>query len=467
MATDPIILPDDNPLAMRPRVENPGSFTFLLLSTLLFFLFFRPADLITSLQPLHLPMVLAIICMGVHISASASRGEGVFRLTPITKALAAITLWTMIAIPFAYWQAGAFSTFINQWLKMVVTFLLMANIIRTVRQVTIIIWICVISAIFVSLTAIGNYLVNGAGSIGRLTALVNGPYSGANYFSVTIDMMLPFVLFFLLLHPRPLVRVICVVGAGILVLANLMTQSRAGIVGMLIVMVAVLWDLRKRWKKSLVPILALAVIGGPVAALLAPHGIWDRFSTIFEDYDVSSLDLLSPLRMAASSQEERVELIFKSLSLTLEYPVFGVGMGNFSSASAGQWNTGTGRDWIQTHNTYLQFSAELGIPGVALYFVLLVATFKTFKRARDQVPNPDKETDGYMLALICDATRVSMIGYLLTSMFANVGYQPYYFVLAGIGEGVAFAISRFAVPVPEKAQQTVPVWPPAVEAKSL
>ncbi len=150
---------------------------------------------------------------------------------------------------------------------------------------------------------------------------------------------------------------------------------------------------------------AIIVILSPVIAVAIPPGVWERFSTIFEDYDVQNMDPTSGLRMAAGSQKERLQLIIKAVSLTFEHPIFGVGMGDFSSASAHQWSTGSGRDWVQTHNTYLQFSSELGLPGLVLYIILLVTTFKTLRRAREQIPEGGPGTKPYMLRLICDATN--------------------------------------------------------------
>ncbi len=456
-----------NPFQITQRIEGEGSFTFILLSILLFLLFFRPADLIPALKVLHLPMVFAILCLGSHIVSSGSRGVPVFRLTPITKMLCAISLWALICVPFAYWQMGALSTFVNDWSKMIVLFLLMSNVIFTVRHLRIAIWICCLCATVVSITAIAGYLIHGSlDASGRLTALVNGPYAGANYFSVTIVLMLPFMMFDVFLHPRIFVRILAMVCSGILVVANLMTQSRAGIAGMVLVAIAVLWNLRK-WGKSLGRIAIILLLAVPVAALLTPHGVWERFSTVFMDYDVQNLDPTSGLRMAAGSQKERLQLIFKALNLTADHAIFGVGMGDFSSASAHQWNTGSGRDWVQTHNTYLQFSSELGLPGLALYIGLLVITFKTLRLARDQLPEGGPGTKPYMLRLICDGTRVSLIGYLLTSAFANVGYQPYYFVVAGIGQAFALAALKVTANEPEKVARPAPAWPPVVEVKPV
>ena len=458
----------ENIFPVTKPIEEESTATFYLLSGLLFELFFRPADLLPALKVLHLPMMFALATLASHFISSATRGVSVFRLTPITKVLYALTLWAIISIPFAYWQGGALSSFVNDWCKMMLLFLMMANALTTVKQLRVTMWICVLSATVVSSTAVMDYLVHGSlsGSGGRLTALVNGPYAGANYFSVTIVLMMPFVMLDVFLHPRIIVRIISFICSTILVLANLMTQSRAGIVGMMVVACAIFWTLRK-WGKNLVKMFAIIVILSPVAAVLVPPGVWERFSTIFEDYDVQNMDPTSGLRMAAGSQKERLQLIIKAVSLTFEHPIFGVGMGDFSSASAHTWSTGSGRDWVQTHNTYLQFSSELGLPGLVLYIILLVTTFKTLRRAREQIPEGGPGTKPYMLRLICDATTVSLIGYLLTSAFANVGYQCYFFVVAGIGQAFSYVVLRVTANEPEKVAVPAPAWPGTVEVRPV
>jgi O-antigen ligase len=444
----------------RPPAQE-GSFTFILLSILLFLLFFRPADLFPPMKVLHLPMLFVLICIASQVISSGSRGVPIFRLTPVTRSLLYLSLWGLICVPFAYWQGGALSTYINDWMKMMVLFLLLANVIFTVRQLRIAIWICVLSAAFVSLTAISDYIIRGTLVDGRLTALVNGPYAGANYFSVTIVLMLPYLMFDVFLHPKFLVRAVSLICCAIMMIANLMTQSRAGIAGMVLVVIAVLWYLR-RWGKNVARILFITAMITPVAALLSPKGIWVRFSTIFEDYDVQNLDPTSGLRMAAGSQKERLQLLVKAISLTMEHPIFGVGMGDFSSASAHQWNTGSGHDWVQTHNTYFQYSSELGIPGLILYVLLLRVTFKTLRLARDQIPDGGPGTDAFILRLICDGTQVSLIGYLLTSAFANVGYQPYYFMVAGLSQAVSLIALKLGAKQTVEVAAEAPAWPESI-----
>jgi len=56
---------------------------------------------------------------------------------------------------------------------------------------------------------------------------------------------------------------------------------------------------------------------------------------------------------ASLSAQQRKELLFKSLKVTVRHPLFGVGPGNFEVVSGA---------WDVTHNSYTQISAEGGIP---------------------------------------------------------------------------------------------------------
>jgi O-antigen ligase len=390
----------------------------------------------------------------------------VLRLTPVTKLLALISFWALAGVPFAYWSGGVLSTFIFDWSKMLVLFLLLANGLTNLKQVKTIVWVSVICGIIVSITAILNYAIHGAvNAAGRLVALVNGPYSGSNYFSVTIMLFLPYTLFEMVLNPRLSRRFLAFAGVSILGVANLLTESRAGILGMALVCMAFIWYLGK-WGKSLVRIFILLALLTPVFILITPHGVWERFSTLLVDYDTQDMSVADPLRMAAGSQRERVQLIFKALGLTIQNPIFGVGMGNFSTASAHTWSTGTGRDWIQTHNTYLQFASELGVPGLLMYLIMLYLAFKGLLRPRRKLPRGDLGSRNYQLSMLRDATVLSLLGYALVSAFSNVGYQPYFFFVAGVAEAIQRVAARATVSVPARSVAAPPVqWDmPGVQA---
>jgi len=109
-------------------------------------------------------------------------------------------------------------------------------------------------------------------------------------------------------------------------------------------------------------------------------------------------------------------------------------MNNFPSASHARFNSGP-EDWLGCHNTFLQVSSELGIPGLLLYLFLFQTTWKTIRSAqRRQSATADDDPYARERRLLIDATMVSFAGFVLFSAVAHLGYQAYFFVLAGFGQ---------------------------------
>jgi len=72
----------------------------------------------------------------------------------------------------------------------------------------------------------------------------------------------------------------------------------------------------------------------------------------------------------------RFELWKRSLKMTEDYPLTGVGVGNFYRTNVHYKDNSLGRwDSENTHNYYLQVLAELGVPGLLLFLALLFSLY--------------------------------------------------------------------------------------------
>ena len=181
---------------------------------------------------------------------------------------------------------------------------------------------------------------------------------------------------------------------------------------------------------------------------LAPKGLWQRFSTLLGGNAAELADPFSVAHSAEGSTRQRKELLVRAIILTVENPIFGVGMNNFPSASHARFNSGP-EDWLGCHDTFLQFSSELGIPGLLFYVLLLWTTWKTIRSARRRVSGEKSEqADDKQLRLLLDATLISFSGFVLFSVVAHLGYQAYFFVVAGFGQSLAY-LSKRAPAAPE------------------
>ncbi len=72
----------------------------------------------------------------------------------------------------------------------------------------------------------------------------------------------------------------------------------------------------------------------------------------------------------------RYELWGRSVAMVKDLPLTGVGIGNFYRKNVSYEHKSLGKGYVQNaHNYYLQLAAELGLPGISLFFLILVSLY--------------------------------------------------------------------------------------------
>ncbi len=438
-------------LTVTQAGEGRSGLAYFFLSAYLWLIFLRPFDYIPSLQVFHLPLLMGGLCFVVFILTRLGTGKPLIPRTPVMKMLIVFSVWMLITIPFAFWVSNSLRAYWNDWVKDVVLFIMLGNVMMAAKQVRRAVWICIFGATCVSLIALALDVLTGQSvAKGRLVTEASGLYAGPNYFSMTLILLLPFAIMLFFLGRRLPIRIAAAGVITVFTLTNMFTESRAGVLGESLVILLALWKLRG-WGFSIVKTLGVIFVGLILCAPLAPKGLWQRFSTLFEDYNRAKLSPTSAAYSAIGSLDEREELLIKAVIMTADNPIFGVGMNNFGAASHAKWNNGSSRDWLGCHNTYLEYSAELGVPGILLYLVLLYAAWKTLRSTSQRLSHRALEDlpEGKDLRLLNDATTISFWGYILYGCVAHLSYQPYFFLVAGIGEALFNISSRLEETVTE------------------
>ena len=99
---------------------------FELLCGYMVLLFLRPHDYVPALAALHLPLLVGTLCAVAYVLESLGSSRPLIPVSPVSKTLGALTLWMILGLPFAYWRGGAFQTLADQWLRMLVLFVLVS-----------------------------------------------------------------------------------------------------------------------------------------------------------------------------------------------------------------------------------------------------------------------------------------------------------------------------------------------------
>lgn len=326
---------------------------------------------------------------------------------PVPVALFGLfVLWGWLGYAMTDYPAAVYEDLVDigkVWLIMLVA----VNALRTPAQIRFfMIFFLVSFAAYPARGAIFNFVIYRSTTFGR--AIWNHIYANPN--DLAALTLFPLALAAgLLASERGWIRKGALASVVVLPTVVLMTQSRGGVIALV---VFGLFSLRgqKRKGRALAGVLAVAVI----AALFAPSGLWERMAGL--QY-ATSAETMTEVDSEGSA-ESRYAIWGVANSIIADQPLTGVGFGAYPFAHA-QYATGAdippgARGPRDTHNTYLNVLAEVGIPGLLLFLaVIATAVWKaeTVRRVSDRV-NP-------ALGLQIWYLEAALAAYLVAAVFGS------------------------------------------------
>jgi len=211
-------------------------------------------------------------------------------------------------------------------------------------------------------------------------------------------------------------------GAGIIVTAIALTYSRGAGLAM-VCQALLLWATSRRR-------LRLGVLAGITALLLMmvlPSNFTRRLATV-QQLMPGEHTVLHP----DSSFEARKLFTHTAWQMFLDRPILGVGAGNYTEhfdeyaervGSAVRF-----RSIIRAHyphNLYLEIAAESGLVGLLLFLAIVLTSFYLLERSRWCFV----ATDNTYLAALARALEISLVGYLVSSLFLHGHFIRYLWLL--------------------------------------
>jgi len=170
----------------------------------------------------------------------------------------------------------------------------------------------------------------------------------ASYLAITCPLLLGLALMF----PKRAARVACVIAAVAMVGAILHIQTRAAVGAVIVAVLVFALISRSRLRASILSIglILLVVIGLPQTA------VWER---------------ISALRDNVSPGAGRIALWTAGVAMFREYPVFGVGPGQYCSAAPLYTDRISPTSRLDAHNSFIEVLAETGAVGLLLFCWML------------------------------------------------------------------------------------------------
>jgi O-antigen ligase len=194
----------------------------------------------------------------------------------------------------------------------------------------------------------------------------------------------------------------------------LKTGSRANLVTIAVILVISLFLLPGM--KKAIPVATIAALF--LALPFLPQQTLDRLRSFFyvpEGLETQRANALA--QSAIDSTNARMQLQRRAIALTLKHPILGVGPLNFEDAVEDMVREEEGHrsGWQVAHNSYLQVSAESGLPGLIFYawniVTCLVLNYRSYRRSRGEA------------ALISFAMLLASVVYAVGILFCSVAYD--------------------------------------------
>jgi hypothetical protein len=370
----------------------------LILFTILLYL--RPNELL-PIGTFPVVKILTIGTLAIFFLDKLGQGGPLSIMPQPFKYLLVIDALAVVSIPMGLDPAASFDAFTDLFLKILLIFLLMINVVTSFHRLRFIIEITVVSAAIVAVMTLADF-VQGKNLVEyyRASGALGGIFGNPNDLALSMNMLIPFAVYLGLTRRNPLMRFMYGVCALLLGATSVVTYSRAGLLSMAIGGAFFLVQIRRRYPAAL----AVGAMGA-LGLLASSPG---RIFTIFSGGGGNT--------SAADSASARWDLLKRSFEAAGFNPfrwLFGVGINNFHIVSNKE---------LVNHNAYLQVFNEIGLPALCFYVLFLASVVaisgriaKRYRRAR-----------GYrQVWLMAVAIQTSLIVYLVGSFFASVAYLWY------------------------------------------
>jgi O-antigen ligase len=420
-------------------VPAKACFFFLCLFTVA--IYARPEDIFPMVGKFHLTLLLGLCAAVAYISTWFS-GAIPIRFSKELRLMLWLTAWFVAGIPFAYWRGGSFHILTDEWFKTLLVFFLLTQTLVSVTRIRTILWAIILSELVV--TAYSVFSPSGSVWIGQRLSGVSEGILGWNFLGIAAGLTLPYIVVLLISRPSFLKSMALTAAVVSMMWMLVLTASRSGLlVVALSLLLTWLLILRRIALGSFVAAgLTLAIT---LAVCAAPGVFWQRIQTIWTDSAPNSNVSAS----ADASTEERQAVLVASVRYTLQHPVFGVGLGNFSVVRGTE--TGVASGWLGSHNTFTQLSSEAGIPALIIFLALVGTCIRNMWRiARTEV----SQREFPEVNRLARATIASLLAFSFGAFFAHIAYE--YFLYYPIAIAVAVQYLTSVAPISAASKPKLP-----------
>jgi O-antigen ligase len=404
-----------------PLLKRGHAISFLGLMLFTAFVYFRPYEFAPGLSFLQSGAKwIAGFTLLVFIPTQMGLEGNLVGNIREVRLILLLALTALLSLPMAISFGEGWDNF-TEFLKVVVMFIVMVNVVRTEGRLRWMFWLALAVSITTSYAGIRDYragtLLQGGE---RIKGVIGGLFENPNDLALHLVTIIPLAVGLFLYRSGGFKKIIYGSAIALMTLAVICTFSRAGFLGL--IAAAIVLAL-KFGRKNRPVVIVISIVLVLAFMIFAPAEYGGRVASIFGGGDVSG------------SVGARKDLFWRSVIVALRYPLFGVGIGNFHFRSIHEQ---------VSHNSYTQVAAEMGMAALVIYVLFMLTPLKTLRRIENDTRGHKEQAKFYYLAV---GLQASIIGYMVSSFFASVAFLWYLYYLVGY----AVCLGRLYGPVSEVA----------------
>jgi hypothetical protein len=423
-----LLAPEARTGAAADADPRSGTLAFRAVVAFTIVLVLAPQAWFPVLRPLRLAMLAAVVGIGALVIQRLAAGRPVTIVTREMVITGALAGWALLTVPMSYWPGGSTSFLLELYFKTVAIFWLLANAVDRVDRLRTVAWSLSLMAFPLALTGIRNYLSGAflkAGQGNRIVGYEGGLTANPNDLALMLNLILPLTLALIGQTRSPLRRGLLTFLAVLEAAGVIVTFSRAGFLTLAVILTIQLWRMARRGAMGWAVVVAAA---GLSASLLLPGGYLARLGTI--------VDIQSD---RTGSAQLRWNDSVVAARYVADHPLIGAGAGMNTLAL----NEARGATWTKVHNVYLEYAVDLGLPGLVLFVLLVLACLRTASSVRRRATRFPGLGE---LAGLAEGLQTSLTAFAVAAFFHPVAYHFYFYYLAGLAVAAEGICRKLGLP---------------------
>ena len=261
----------------------------------------------------------------------------------------------------------------------------------------------VMATIVIAMTIVFPYAYR---QMGRYDARFGVGLYEPNYLAANLVLVIPIALAVASYQPTR-IRQLAWAGCGlVLLIALLLTSSRGGFVGLLVA--GIVYAYRRLGVRGAILAVFLLILA------VAPTDLGQRALATLDRSSVGPPGV-------EESNRAHTALFWGGIRMMFDSPIFGVGPQRFADYS--QAYSGLDVPYV-AHNTYLELGAEVGLPVLFIFLLLLAVTIAKLGRIARLRRQPEMRR----LAAWADGLRTGLIGFAVSGGFISAQYEKFFWL---------------------------------------